>query len=79
MSTVPALPAGETAVILVAEFTVKLVAGVLPNSTAVALVKPVPLRMTEVPPAVVPVAGLTPVTTGAGRMVYAAEPMLLGL
>ena len=64
---------------LVAEFTVKLVAGVLPNSTAVAPLKPVPLMVTEVPPAVVPLAGLMPVTAGAGRMVYTAEPMLLEL
>jgi hypothetical protein len=66
MSTAPAFSAGETAEILVAEFTMKLVAGALPKLTAVAPVKLVPVMMTEVPPAVVPVAALMPVTTGAG-------------
>ena len=52
-STVPA-PAGEVAVIEVAELTVKLVALVAPNLTAVAPVKPVPVIVTDVPPAVGP-------------------------
>ena len=34
--------------------------------TAVAPVKPVPVTVTEVPPAVGPLVGLTPVTVGAG-------------
>jgi hypothetical protein len=49
-STVP-VPAGETAVIELAELTVKLVALVAPNLTAFAPVKPVPLTVTVVPPA----------------------------
>jgi hypothetical protein len=66
MSTAPALPAGETAVMLVAEFTMKLVAGALPKLTAVAPVKLVPVIVTEVPPAAGPLAGLMPVTVGVG-------------
>ena len=65
-STAPALPAEEIAVIWVDEFTVKLVAAVLPNLTAVAPVKLLPVMTTEVPPAAGPLAGLTPVTVGVG-------------
>ena len=64
MSTFPAEPAGEVAVIWVAELTVKL-AALEPNLTAVAPVKLVPVMVTDVPPAVEPVAGDTPVTVGA--------------
>src|SRR5437764_823305 len=64
-STVPAAPAGEVAVIEVAEATVKVVAGVAPNLTAVAPVKLVPVMVTEVPPAVEPVVGERAVTVGA--------------
>jgi hypothetical protein len=39
---------------------------VLPKSTAVAPVKPVPVIVTLVPPAVGPLLGLTLVTVGAG-------------
>ena len=62
-STVP-VPAGEVAVIEVAEFTVKPVAGVAPKLTAVAPVKPVPVMVTEVPPATGPDVGEIEVTTG---------------
>lgn len=64
--TLPAEPAGAVAVIDVALFTVKLVAGVDPKATAVAPVKLVPVIATETPPAVVDDAGLRPVTVGAG-------------
>jgi hypothetical protein len=64
-STVP-VPAGETAVIELAELTVKLVALVAPNLTAVAPVKPLPLTVTVVPPACGPALGLTPLTVGGG-------------
>ena len=47
-------PAGLTAVIWVAEFTTKLAAAVLPNITAVAPVKLVPVMVTLVPPVVGP-------------------------
>jgi hypothetical protein len=59
------VPAGEVAVIEVAEFTVKLAAAVAPNRTAVAPVKLVPVMVIVVPPAVGPLVGLTPVTVGA--------------
>jgi hypothetical protein len=65
MSTVPADSAGATAVICVALSTVKLDASVEPNFTAVAFVKPVPVIVTELPPAVGPDDGLTFVTVGA--------------
>ena len=64
-STVPE-PAGLVAVIDVALFTVTPVAAVPPNATVAPDAKPVPLMVTEVPPAAGPVAGLTPDTVGAG-------------
>ena len=63
-STVP-VPAGEVAVIEVAELMAKLAAAVFPNLTAVAPVKPVPVIVTEVAPVVEPLAGLMLVTVGA--------------
>ena len=66
-STAPADPAGETAVIDVAEFTVTLVAEVEPNFTVSPEANPVPVIVTDVPPAVVPAVGLTAVTV-AGAM-----------
>ncbi len=63
-STGPAAPAGDVAVICPALLTVKLAAGVAPNETPVAPLKFVPEMTTDVPPAVVPLAGLTPVTVG---------------
>jgi hypothetical protein len=49
----------------VADTTLKEVAAVEPNLTAVAPVRFVPVTVTEVPPAVEPEGGLTEVTTGA--------------
>jgi hypothetical protein len=63
-STVPA-PAGDAAVIDVAELTVKLVALLAPNFTVVAPVKFVPVIVTDVPPASAPDVGETDVTVGA--------------
>ena len=60
------LPAGEVAVIEVSELTVNDVAAVDPNLTAVAPVKPVPVIVTEVPPASGPAVGLMLVTVGVG-------------
>ena len=54
------------AVIWVALLTVKLVAVVAPNLTAVAPVRLVPVIVTLVPPAVGPAVGLTEVTVGGG-------------
>ena len=67
MSCAPAAWAGETAVISVAETTVKLVAATVPKSTLVAPVKPVPVMVTVVPPAVVPEVGEIEVTAGTAR------------
>jgi hypothetical protein len=63
-STVPA-PAGDVAVIEVAELTVKLVALAAPNFTAVAPVNAVLVMVTDVPPVVGPAFGATDVTVGA--------------
>ena len=63
------LPAGATAVIWVAELTVKLVAAVPPNFTAVAPVKFVPVMVTLVPPVAGPDVGARPVIVGAGTKV----------
>jgi hypothetical protein len=71
-STTPALCAGLTAVIEVDEFTVKLGAGVLPNSTEVAPVKLVPVIATLVPPAVLPAFGLIELTLGELSYVYSS-------
>lgn len=60
--TVPRLFAGVTAVMVVPLTTVKLRAAVLPNLTAVAPVRLVPVIVTEVPPAVGPLLGETNVT-----------------
>ena len=63
-STVP-VPAGDVAVIWVAELTVKVVAAVAPKITAVAPVNPVPLMVTVVPPDPGPEVGEIDVTVGA--------------
>jgi hypothetical protein len=62
--TAPALSAGAVAVMLVPPVTVKLVAFVPPNLTAVAPVKLVPVIVTDVPPESGPDVGLTLVTVG---------------
>ena len=59
------MPAGLTAVIEVSFTTTTAVATVGPKSTAVAPVKPVPVIVTGVPPAVGPLVGLKAVTAGA--------------
>jgi len=61
--TVPK-PAGDVAVRLVAELYVTL-ATLVPNVTVDALVNPVPVMVTAVPPAAGPVAGEILVTVGA--------------
>jgi hypothetical protein len=63
--TVPAGSGGLTAVIDWSLFTVKDVAGMEPKSTAVVpQLKTDPLIVTTVPPAVLPLLGLTKVITG---------------
>ncbi len=71
-STVPAVPAGETAVMLVPETTVTLLVLVRPKSTVAPVTNPVPVIVTVVPPATGPAAGTTPVTVGTGSYVYSS-------
>ena len=66
-STVPAVWAGDVAVIEVAPLTVT-VALVEPKLTVEAAVKLVPVMVTEVPPAVPPELAEREVTVGAGRV-----------
>jgi len=66
MSIAPATPTGETAVMEVDEFTVKLAAGIVAKSTALALLKWVPEMLTLVPPDSGPDPGVTAFTLGAG-------------
>src|SRR5207302_848471 len=76
MCTVPASSAGDTAVITwsgVFTSLVKDAASVDPNFTDVAPVKPVPVIVTVVPPAVGPAVGLTEVTVGASRYKNSSE------
>jgi len=63
--TGPPLPAGVIAVMVVLLTTVTLVAEALPNVTVAPEAKLVPVIVTEVPPAVEPLFGLTPLTVGA--------------
>ena len=60
----PALPAGVTAVTLVADFTTTLVAATPPTVTLVAPVRFVPVIVIDVPPRVEPLVGLTDVIVG---------------
>jgi hypothetical protein len=60
-------PGGLVAMIDVAELTVKTEALVEPNLTDVAPVKPVPVIITDVPPAAGPLLGSTLVTVGGGE------------
>ena len=66
ISTVlPAVPDGEVIVMDVPELTVRLVPAVLPNLTAEAPMKFVPVTVTIVFPDAEPVLGEIPVTVGA--------------
>ena len=62
---VPAVPAGVVTVMEVALFTTRLVAAVPPMVTPVAPVKPVPVMVMLVPPAVEPLVGEILITVGA--------------
>ena len=65
-STVPEAEAGGAiAVMDVSELTVKDAAGTVPNSTWLAPVKPLPVTVTLVPPAVLPLVVPSDVTAGA--------------
>jgi hypothetical protein len=69
-------PAGDSATISVALWTMKDVADVVPKVTALAPVNPVPVIVTAVPPSVGPDPGLTLVTVGAGRYVYSSFALI---
>ena len=66
MSTVP-VPGGLVTVIWVLESAV-MVAAAAPKRTPVAPARPVPVMVTVVPPAVLPLAGDAPVTAGRGAV-----------
>jgi hypothetical protein len=63
-STVPIVPAGETAMIEVSLCTVNDPADVEPKATAVAPMNPLPVILTLIPPEISPAAGEIEVTTG---------------
>ena len=65
-SCAPGARAGEAAVILVDDDTLKLAAGTVPKSTWMVPLKPVPFTVTEVPPLLGPDVGEIEVTVGAG-------------
>jgi hypothetical protein len=67
----PATPAGVVAVIVVLLVTTTFVAAVPPNVTVAPVAKFVPVIVTAVPPAVVPLFGLTLVTVGGATNVNA--------
>ena len=69
---VPAVPAGATHVSVVGFVTTTLVAAVPPMVTPVAPVKLVPVSVTLVPPAVLPVLGEMAVTVGPGWAITSA-------
>ena len=74
-STAPlAVAGGLVTVSWVSPATARFVAATVPKRTPVALVKPLPVTVTGVSPASGPVAGLTPVTTGAGTGAFPAGP-----
>jgi hypothetical protein len=79
ISTVPAAPAGEVALIDVALVTVKLAALVAPKLTDVAPLKFVPVIVTLVAPVVGPDVGLMLVTAGAGVGVGVAVGVAVGV
>ena len=62
--TMPAVPAGDVAVEGGRAEKKQTVAGLEPKSTTAPLAKPVPVTVTDVPPAVGPVVGLTELTVG---------------
>ena len=62
--TVPAARAGITAVIVAALTTATAVAGMPPSATVAPAAKFVPVNVTDVPPAVLPVFGLIAVNVG---------------
>jgi hypothetical protein len=71
MSTVPADSGGDFAIRRLSDFTVTLVAAVVPKATVASVVNPVPATKTLVPPAMGPWWGTTALTVGAGAAALA--------
>src|SRR5437763_641750 len=76
-STGPAAWAGLVAVSCVSDTTCRADPATPPNRTAVAPVKPVPVSVTPVPPAALPLLGETPVTVGVEKRKL--SPATMGL
>jgi hypothetical protein len=77
MSKVPNGSGGATALMDVSDTIVKEVAGVVPNSTSLAPVKPLPVMVTLAPPTVVPLLGVTPVTAATAAKVSVKRSLAL--
>ena len=60
--------------LIAVELIVDTVSADPPNETVAPLWKPVPFTVTDVPPAIAPVAGVTELTAGAGAM-YVKQPV----
>ncbi len=73
-ATVPGRWLLVTALMVVGDVTVKLLAVVVPNFTEVAPMKPVPVIVTVVVPEVVPVVGVNEVMVGTGATNLKSEP-----
>ena len=71
MSSAPTVPAGDVAVTEPGESAV-MVAVVVPNFTAVAAERLVPVMVTDVPPLVGPLVGLISATVGEPRTMAAS-------
>jgi hypothetical protein len=76
--TAPAACAGVVAVIVVLLVTKTLVAGTPPIISVAPVVKPLPLIVTEVPPAVVPEFGVILLTFGVGEVDVLKNSAMLG-
>lgn len=72
--TVP-VPEGATALIVVSSMILNE-AGLAPKNTPVAELKPVPVRVTLLPPAIPPVVGDSPVSVG-GATYWNEAPLLV--
>ena len=69
-ATVPTVPAGAVAVIVVPSTTTTFVAPALPKATVAPARKPLPAIVTAAPPLFAPTAGVTLVSAGAGVATY---------
>jgi hypothetical protein len=72
-AVVPTASAGEVAVTVLSEITVKAVAAVVPKNTSRVLIKPAPVMVTIVSPPIGPEAGLIEPITGDGTKLKLSE------